>query len=540
MSKMTKKVIITLWITILLLAVGFKVALLLEDVFPFNSDEAIVGLMAKHILDGERPIFFYGQAYMGSLDAWLTAGGFAIFGEKVWVIRLLQTLLYLATTAISMYLVRLYSESAWQPIITGLFLAFPAVNMMLYTTVSLGGYGESLLLGSLLLVVYTLYRRKEPGSLMSLGLLACIGFISGFSFWVNGITLVYSLPVFGLVFWHTGKIHLKSFKWGNILTQSAALITGLIIGLFPWILYVSLNGIDVSLSENLGKVVDVSGTSYLLSLLLHLRNLLLFGVTVIFGIRSPWELEILAKPILPLAVAAWIFIFYFSRKLGSEPHKQEFMGMIFLVCVVFGFGFVFTPFGNDPSGRYFLPVIHMLALFAGITLGALRHKPLLPGVLVVIILAFNIWGVVESARKTPPGLTTQFDPVAQIDHRYDEELINFLEINDERIGYTNYWVAYPLAFRSDEKIIFVPELPYHQDFRYTSRDNRYPVYSGIVLNSEKAAFITTNHPQLDARIRNGLYQNKITWKEKKIGDYLVFYNLSGRVFPDDLDLGLIE
>lgn len=37
---------------------------------PFNGDEAIVALMARHILRGERPVFFYGQAYLGATDAW--------------------------------------------------------------------------------------------------------------------------------------------------------------------------------------------------------------------------------------------------------------------------------------------------------------------------------------------------------------------------------------------------------------------------------------------------------------------------------------
>jgi len=68
------------------------------DAVPFNGDEAIVGLMARHILvDGARPIFFYGQAYMGSLDAYLVAAGFTLFGEQIWVIRLIQTVLYLGT-----------------------------------------------------------------------------------------------------------------------------------------------------------------------------------------------------------------------------------------------------------------------------------------------------------------------------------------------------------------------------------------------------------------------------------------------------------
>jgi hypothetical protein len=70
-----------------LAAAGLKFVLQASGKVPFNADEAVVALMARHILAGARPIFFYGQAYMGSLDAFLVAGGFGIFGEEVWVIR---------------------------------------------------------------------------------------------------------------------------------------------------------------------------------------------------------------------------------------------------------------------------------------------------------------------------------------------------------------------------------------------------------------------------------------------------------------------
>ena len=50
-------------------AVLLKSTLVAVGSFPFNSDEAVVGLMAKHISQGARPVFFYGQVYMGSLDA---------------------------------------------------------------------------------------------------------------------------------------------------------------------------------------------------------------------------------------------------------------------------------------------------------------------------------------------------------------------------------------------------------------------------------------------------------------------------------------
>ena len=52
-----------------------------------NGDEALVGIQAQHILRGERPIYFYGQVYMGSLEAYLIALLFALFGSSAWALR---------------------------------------------------------------------------------------------------------------------------------------------------------------------------------------------------------------------------------------------------------------------------------------------------------------------------------------------------------------------------------------------------------------------------------------------------------------------
>ena len=45
-----------------------------------DSDEAITGLMARHILQGHVPIWLYGISYQGSLEAFSTAFLFALFG----------------------------------------------------------------------------------------------------------------------------------------------------------------------------------------------------------------------------------------------------------------------------------------------------------------------------------------------------------------------------------------------------------------------------------------------------------------------------
>ena len=144
----------SLWLIVaILLQAGLKIWILIRNVVPFNSDEAVVALMARHILQGERPIFFYGQAYMGSADAYLVATGFWIFGEQVWVIRLVQCLLYLGTILTTWWILAKRAGNLRAAVATGLLLAVPAVNLTLYTTASLGGYGEALLLGNFIIIV---------------------------------------------------------------------------------------------------------------------------------------------------------------------------------------------------------------------------------------------------------------------------------------------------------------------------------------------------------------------------------------------------
>ena len=153
-----------------------------------------------------------------------------------------------------------------------------------------------------------------------------------------------------------------------------------------------------------------------------------------------------------------------------------------------------------------------------------------------VVLTFHLWGTIQVARNHPPGVTTQFDAVTQIDHQYDLDLIEFLRYQGEDFGYTNYWVAYPLAFLSDEDLVYVPKLPYHQDLRYTSRDNRYQPYDQLVNQSDRTAYITTDNPLLDEQLRNGFSELGVQWKEITIGDYHVYYQLSRRVKPEEIGL----
>ena len=50
----------------------------------FDADQAVVGLMAKHLIEGRAfPLFFYGQQYLLGVESWLVAPFFLIGGVSI-------------------------------------------------------------------------------------------------------------------------------------------------------------------------------------------------------------------------------------------------------------------------------------------------------------------------------------------------------------------------------------------------------------------------------------------------------------------------
>ncbi|MBA3295637.1 MAG: hypothetical protein H0U19_01770 [Acidobacteria bacterium] len=55
----------------------------------FDSDQAITGLMAKHLAEGRAfPVFWYGQSYMLAVESWLAVPLFVLFGASVTALKL--------------------------------------------------------------------------------------------------------------------------------------------------------------------------------------------------------------------------------------------------------------------------------------------------------------------------------------------------------------------------------------------------------------------------------------------------------------------
>ena len=528
------------YLILLLCAASFKAWLITSDSVPFNSDEAIVALMARHILQGERPVFYYGQAYMGSLDAWLVASGFWLFGEQIWVIRLVQLVLYLGTMLTTARIGELFFTSWRTGVVAMLLIAIPTVNVTLYTTASLGGYGEALLLGNLiLLTAFRIAIISQSSSKFLYGWWWLAGLLIGFGMWAFSLTLVYSLPAVIYLTWNVSRniARIQGRKACSALALPLICIgVGFLFGAIPWWTYAFIHGISKPISETIGAAIaGVEGLPWQAGIWRHLTNLVLLGSSVILGLRPPWEVRWLALPLLPLVLSFWLAAGVHtagSLRRSSWPAAQRIL--LLGVAATTLAAYVISPFGADPSGRYFLPLTVPMALFAADMLVGLRDKIgnrvwLLPG----IVILFHLGGTLQCITRNPPGLTTQFYPITQIDHRADQALIEFLQHNGETRGYTNYWVAYPLAFLSREGLIFVPRLPYHPDFRYTPRDDRYPPYDELVDRADRVAYITTNHSALDRLLQARFLQAGISWQEATIGDYHIFYNLSRVIRLED-------
>jgi len=102
---------------------------------PFESDEAILLLMARHILEGERPLFFYGEAYGGSTDSYLVAIFFRLFGDTVAVGRMVQSLECLVGMAFTYLLARrLMPDARLGPLAALWLMAIPPLLMSTWAT----------------------------------------------------------------------------------------------------------------------------------------------------------------------------------------------------------------------------------------------------------------------------------------------------------------------------------------------------------------------------------------------------------------------
>ncbi|MGZ3642947.1 MAG: hypothetical protein ACXVCM_03765 [Ktedonobacteraceae bacterium] len=200
-----------------------------------NADEDTMGIMGMHIAyNGAHPIFFYGQHYMGTVEAYVAAVFFHLFGVSVFTLRLGPVLMFSLFLA-NMYLLTRLLYTKKLALITLIFLTAGSSIMLDTEIVAIGGYPELLLFGSLSLLlaswlVLSSDQYSSPRNrLWRLIAYACWGLVVGMGFWSDFLMLPFIL-VSGLL--------LLAFCWRELLKSAVlAVVIGLFVGIFPLIIY---------------------------------------------------------------------------------------------------------------------------------------------------------------------------------------------------------------------------------------------------------------------------------------------------------------
>jgi 4-amino-4-deoxy-L-arabinose transferase-like glycosyltransferase len=106
-----------------------------------DGDEALVGIQAERIAAGTEhplPVFFYGQPYMGALEAYLAAGLFRLVGPSVPALRLVPLFFALLLVALTYELAR---RVAGRPAasVAALLAALPPLYVGVWSVKARGG-----------------------------------------------------------------------------------------------------------------------------------------------------------------------------------------------------------------------------------------------------------------------------------------------------------------------------------------------------------------------------------------------------------------
>ncbi|MCG5458711.1 hypothetical protein PSH03_004472 [Micromonospora sp. PSH03] len=304
------------WLTGLavLAGVGYRLWLLLHAAPPTNSDEATMGLAALHIARGEGfPVWFYGQQYMGTLEAYLAAPVFALAGgPSLLGLRLPTLALYALFLLLAWRLTLRLTGDRWFGLLMVALLALGSDRIVKNQLIAGGGYPEMNAAGAALAVLAVDLATGRPGRRSAgsgepdgrttgrpgrrLARWAAWGFLAGLMLWVDPLVLPYVAA--------TGAVLVGFCRRELYGAAGALLAAAAVLGAAPLLLH------SLSTGRNpLHAVLAASGANASAGWPDRLHGGLVLGPGLGMGFCAPgqcatWQLWwALALPLL-LAIAA--------------------------------------------------------------------------------------------------------------------------------------------------------------------------------------------------------------------------------------------
>ncbi len=293
--------------------VGYRLALLFADVPPTNSDEATMGLAALHIARGDGfPVWFYGQAYMGTLEAYLAAPLVALAGPSVLVLRLPTLALYALFLLLSWRLTRRLGGDRWYALLVVAVLALGSDRVVKNQLIAGGGYPELNPAGAALALLTVGLCVTGAGA--RLPRWAAWGLICGVLLWVDPLILPYVLTLGAL---------LVARRRRELAGRAGVVLTGaLLLGAAPMLVDSIRHGRNPATA-----VLAAGGTGAPADWADRLHGALVLGPSLAAGFCSPgrcatWQLWwAVAFPVLLVlaALTAW----HTLRRVRGGPGSAE-------------------------------------------------------------------------------------------------------------------------------------------------------------------------------------------------------------------------
>jgi len=290
-----------LFVGVVVLIAAARFAILLTSQTHVHSDEAIIGLMGKHILEGRYfPFYMYGQPYNAGAawEAYLAAIAFALFGVSV--ISLKGCIVVLSLIVLFLFYrmcLALYDQR------TALLatIAFALTPSLLKWHFQVRGYSWYFIFIPLLLIFF-LWIQSSPNGRWPLFLL--FGIISGLNIWSLELGIAFNAALWVLLLMRRNL----SFR------KALIAFAGFIIGYSPAIAF-NLTHHFANWNAVLEKTAGGG-----LGVLFHFNALLqifvvempkFFGVDTVlwyYPEKSPSGCTSYAIALLATGVAAWPFI----------------------------------------------------------------------------------------------------------------------------------------------------------------------------------------------------------------------------------------
>ena len=145
-------------------------------------DEALTGLMSLDILQGTPQVFYWGQPYLGAVDAYLAAAAFYVFGPSALALRWGAVWVSVLWVWAAWCIGRRIAGAEWGPV-AGLQIALPPIFL---TYIQLSSHAEGVTLALTMVTLAAAVRVMDPRpARRDLWAWAILGLTGGLAWWTS-------------------------------------------------------------------------------------------------------------------------------------------------------------------------------------------------------------------------------------------------------------------------------------------------------------------------------------------------------------------